>query len=50
MEQHGDKLDDHDGKEKEHEDYTDRLQVEIFLGDQHLNEHYSVKYLLINCH
>ena len=38
MEQHGNKLNHHDGEEKEHEDDTDGLEVKILLGDQDLNE------------
>lgn len=38
MEQHGHKLNHHDGEEKEHEDDTDGLEVKILLGDQDLNE------------
>lgn len=38
MEQHGNKLNHHDGEEEEHEDNTDGLEVEILFGDQNLNE------------
>jgi hypothetical protein len=31
VEQHSDKLDDHDGKEEEHEDDTDRLKMKVLL-------------------
>ena len=48
MEQHGNKLNHHDGEEEEHEDNTDGLEMEILFGYQNLNERLSVKYLSNN--
>ena len=36
MEQHGNKLYDDDGKEEEHEDDTNWLEMKILLGDENL--------------
>jgi hypothetical protein len=36
VKQHGHKLDDNDGEEEEHEDDTDRLQVEVLFRDDNL--------------
>ena len=43
VEQHGDKLDDHDSKEEEHEHDTNRLKVEVLLGDKDLGKEKLVK-------
>ena len=37
MEQHGHELDDDDGKEEEHQDDTDRFQVEVLFRHDNLN-------------
>jgi len=36
MKQHGNELNDHDGKEEEYEDNTNRLQMKILFGDENL--------------
>ena len=36
MEQHGDELNEDDGEEKEHEDNTNRLQMQVLFGDDNL--------------
>ena len=51
MEQHSNKLYDHDGKEEEHEDDTDRLEMKILLGDEDLGKETCVREgsMLSNC-
>lgn len=38
MEQHGDELNDENKGKEEHEDETDRFQLEILFCDVHLKE------------
>ena len=38
MEQHGNELYDDDGKEEEHEDDTNWLEMKILLGDENLGK------------
>ena len=38
VEQHGDELDDHTAEEEEHKDNTNRLQMEILLGEEYLDK------------
>ena len=40
MEQHGDELDNDDGEEKEHEDDSNGLEVQILFGDDDLGNIY----------
>ena len=38
MEQHGNKLDDNNSEEEEHENDSNGLQVKVFLGDKNLTK------------
>jgi len=38
VEQHSDELDDHNAEEEEYKDDTNRLQMEILLGDEYLDK------------
>ena len=38
MEQHSNELNDHNGKEKEDKDDTNRLQVKVLMGHDKLNK------------
>ena len=40
MEQHGDELDNDDGEEKEHEDDSNGLKVQVLFGDDDLGNIY----------
>ena len=43
VKQHRDELDDNNAEEEEHQDDTNRLEVEILLGDEHLGWDNSVR-------
>ena len=43
VKQHRDKLDDNNAEEEEHQDDTNRLEVEILLGDEHLGRDNCVR-------
>lgn len=47
MEQHGDELDDENKGKEEHEDQTDRFELEIFFCDVYLKER-TVLHLFLN--
>ena len=42
MEQHSNELNDHNGKEKEDKDDTNRLQVKVLMGHDKLNKRFLV--------
>ena len=43
VKQHRDELDDNNAEEEEHQDDTNRLEVEILLGDEHLGRDNCVR-------